>query len=254
MQAPVAVRCFTNCYTLPFYLLPLFYGQFLNLTVHTVTLTFNFNNQKCTRQSAFASDNGVSTPENHASLLRRAPNTSTWDFPDVVKFHVAVHTTQNHASLLRCAPNTDFPDVIKFRVAVHGRKQSGSGIRTILSGSAQKLISSSVSRHLSTRNISSKFMHACLSNFAHRQTDRQTNERKHIPLPLSDVNYSVLITCLCHAVSALTAHQSIQAWRQHVITCRKVSTVYMGTTRRFTTTSPQLMQIQLGYNARHYLC
>jgi len=41
---------------------------------------------------------------------------------------------------------------------------------------AQKLISSSMSRYLSTRNISSKSMHAFLSDLAHRQTDRQTNE------------------------------------------------------------------------------
>jgi len=40
---------------------------------------------------------------------------------------------------------------------------------------AQKLISSSMSRHLLTRKISSKFMHAFLSNLANRQTDRQTN-------------------------------------------------------------------------------
>ena len=39
---------------------------------------------------------------------------------------------------------------------------------------AQKLISSSMSWHLSTRNISSKSMHAFLSNLANRQTDRQT--------------------------------------------------------------------------------
>jgi len=39
---------------------------------------------------------------------------------------------------------------------------------------AQKLISSSMYRHLSTRNISSKSMHAFLSNLANRQTDRQT--------------------------------------------------------------------------------
>jgi len=39
---------------------------------------------------------------------------------------------------------------------------------------AQKLISSSMSRHLSTRNISSKSIHAFLSNLANRQTDRQT--------------------------------------------------------------------------------
>jgi len=41
---------------------------------------------------------------------------------------------------------------------------------------AQKLISSSMSRHLSTQtcNISSKSMHVFLSNLANRQTDRQT--------------------------------------------------------------------------------
>jgi len=39
---------------------------------------------------------------------------------------------------------------------------------------AQTLISSSMSQHLSTRNISSKSMHAFLSNLANRQTDRET--------------------------------------------------------------------------------
>ena len=34
-----------------------------------------------------------------------------------------------------------------------------------------------MSRHLSTRNISSKSTHAFLSNLAHRQTDRQTDKR-----------------------------------------------------------------------------
>jgi len=47
---------------------------------------------------------------------------------------------------------------------------------------AQKLISSSMSRHLLTRNISSKSMHTLLSNLANRQTDRQTHLR-----PLSEV-------------------------------------------------------------------
>jgi len=37
---------------------------------------------------------------------------------------------------------------------------------------AQKLISSSMSRHLSTRNISSKYTHAFLSNLANSQTDK----------------------------------------------------------------------------------
>ena len=36
---------------------------------------------------------------------------------------------------------------------------------------AQKLISSYMSRHLSTRNISSKSIHGFLSNLANRQTD-----------------------------------------------------------------------------------
>jgi len=49
---------------------------------------------------------------------------------------------------------------------------------------AHKLISSSMSRPLSTRNISSKSMHAFLSNLANRQTDRQTNTGKNIYLLL----------------------------------------------------------------------
>jgi len=52
---------------------------------------------------------------------------------------------------------------------------------------AQKLISSSVSLHLSTHNISSKSMHAFLSNLANRQTDK--HGLKHLPPPLSEVNY-----------------------------------------------------------------
>jgi len=40
---------------------------------------------------------------------------------------------------------------------------------------AQKLVSSSMSRHLSTRKMSSKSMHAFLSNLADSQTDRQTS-------------------------------------------------------------------------------
>jgi len=57
---------------------------------------------------------------------------------------------------------------------------------------AQKLISSSMSRHLSTRNISSKSMRmrTFLSNLGHRQTDKRARAcgRKHIPPPLSEVN------------------------------------------------------------------
>ena len=55
---------------------------------------------------------------------------------------------------------------------------------------AQKLISLSMSRHLSTRNISSKSMHTFLSNLANRQTDK--HGQKHLPPPLSEV-----IKCRC---------------------------------------------------------
>jgi len=57
---------------------------------------------------------------------------------------------------------------------------------------SQKLISSSMSRHLSTRNISSKSMHAFLSNFANRQTDK--HRQKHLPPPLSEVITTIIIT------------------------------------------------------------
>ena len=49
---------------------------------------------------------------------------------------------------------------------------------------AQKLIISSMSRHLSTRNILFKSMHAFLSNLANRQTNKQTNAGKDIYLLL----------------------------------------------------------------------
>jgi len=61
---------------------------------------------------------------------------------------------------------------------------------------AQKLISSSMSWHLSTRNISSKSMHAFLSNLANRQTDRQTDkhgQKHYLSLPLSKVNKSEIL-------------------------------------------------------------
>ena len=46
---------------------------------------------------------------------------------------------------------------------------------------AQKLISSSMSRHLSIRNISSKSMHAFLNKLADRQTNK--HGQKHVPPP-----------------------------------------------------------------------
>ena len=44
------------------------------LGIRTRHSRLNFGNSTDTRYSAFTSDNGVSTPQNHASLLRRAPN------------------------------------------------------------------------------------------------------------------------------------------------------------------------------------
>ena len=85
-------------------------------------------------------------------------NTHMWDFPDIIKFRVAAHTILEKA--------------IRFRHPDYNPDR------------AQKLISSSMSRHLSTSNISSKSMHAFLSNLAHRQTDRQMNMGKNIYLLL----------------------------------------------------------------------
>jgi len=95
-----------------------------------------------------------------------------------------------HASL---QPNTyrwDFPDVIKFREIRYRRKQSGSGIRTII---RIGLKSSSVRprpdicRHATFHpNPCTPFWVILLTD---RQTDRQTNEhgQKHTPSPLSEV-------------------------------------------------------------------
>jgi len=92
-----------------------------------------------------------------ASLQRRAPNTYAWDFPDVIKFRVAAHTISQKT--------------IRFRHPDYNPDR------------AQRLISSSMSRHLSTRNISSKSMHAILSRLI-LQIDRQTNAGKRIYLLL----------------------------------------------------------------------
>jgi len=89
----------------------------------------------------------------------------------------------------------NFPDVIKFRVAALTISEKAIRYQhpDYNPDRAQKLISSSTSWHLSTRNISSKSMHAFLSNLAHRQTDRQMDrqtkrEQTHLPPPLSEVN------------------------------------------------------------------
>jgi len=87
-------------------------------------------------------------------------------------------------TVFRCLKTTtsaqyqwDFPDVIKFRIAVHTQWEKRIRFRhpDYDPDRAQKLTSSSMSRHLSTRKMSSKSMHAFLSNLANRQTDRQTD-------------------------------------------------------------------------------
>ena len=86
-------------------------------------------------------------------------NTHMWDFPDVIKFRVAAHTISDKA--------------IRFQHPDYNPDW------------AQKLISSFTSRYQTTRNISSKSMHAFLSNLANRQTDRRG--QTHLPPPLSEV-------------------------------------------------------------------
>ena len=70
-----------------------------------------------------------------------------------------------------------FPDV-KFRVAAQymiSEKAMRFRHPDYDPDRAQKLISLSMSQHLSTCNISSKSMHAFLSNLANRQTDMGKN-------------------------------------------------------------------------------
>ena len=95
----------------------------------------------------------ASKVQNHAPSISciLMPITCTWDFPDVIKFRVAVRTISEKA--------------IRFRHSDYNPDR------------AQKLISSSMSRHLLTCNISSKSMHAFLSNLANRQTDGQTRAK-----------------------------------------------------------------------------
>jgi len=75
--------------------------------------------------------------------------------------------------ILRCSTYTISEKAIRFRHLDYNVDR------------AQKLISSSMSRHLSTHNISSKSMHAFLSNLAKRQ--RNKHGQKHVPPPLSEV-------------------------------------------------------------------
>ena len=99
--------------------------------------------------------------QKQSKAVKRQPKQQKWPFPDV-KFRVATLCTISKKA-------------IRFRHPDYNPDR------------AQKLTSSSTSRHVSTHNISSKSVHAFLSNLANRQTDRQARA-KHLPPPLSEVN------------------------------------------------------------------
>ena len=75
---------------------------------------------------------------------------------------------------------------------------------------AQKLISSSMCRHLSTRNISSKYMHAFLSNLANRQTDKRG--QTHLHPPLSEV---ITVTWDCENGLRSRSYTDRQSYYRH---------------------------------------
>jgi len=78
-----------------------------------------------------------------------------------------------HNKILCCSAYTISKKAIRFRHPDYNQDRT------------QKLISSSMSQHMSTRNISSKSMHSFLSTEKHGQ--------KHLP-PLSEVTISTVLT------------------------------------------------------------
>ena len=130
--------------------------------------------------------------ENHASLQRRAPNTYTWDFPDVIKFRVAAHTISE--------------------------KASGSGIRTII---RIGLKSWSVRPCPDTCRQAKFYPNPCTRFWVILLTDRQTDRHRgqsHLPPPLSEVNLSVdmwLITDQKHGMQLQIVKQKIQNYHSY---------------------------------------
>ena len=102
------------------------------------------------------------------------------------------------------------------RCSAYCKKLKGKGIRfrhpDYDLDRAQKLISLSMSRHLSTCKMSSKFNYAFLSNLDNTQTDRQTDRHRgqsHLPPPLSEVInsgtvFNHLSSCLCFCSGVFT--------------------------------------------------
>jgi len=95
--------------------------------------------------------------------------------PRLAAYDQYVYVGFSRRKIPRSIPYTTAEKAIRFRHPNYDR--------------AQKLITSSISRCLSTRNISSISMYAFLSNLANRQTDRQTDKREktHLPPSLSEV-------------------------------------------------------------------
>ena len=114
--------------------------------MHSDSVERIYLRQRCSDGSV---NKTILKPRLAAACSLQAANTYTWDFPDV-KFRVETL-------------NTISEKAIRFRHPDYNPDR------------AQKLISSYMSRHLSTRNVSSKSMHTFLSNLAN--TDRQTNKR-----------------------------------------------------------------------------
>jgi len=77
-----------------------------------------------------------------------------------------------------------------------------------------------MSRYLSTRNISSKFMHAFLSNLANSQTDRHTYKRtraKNLPPPLSEIIKSIVTTLEINVPNLHTQHYQSSATADQIL-------------------------------------
>ena len=127
----------------------------------------------------------ASKVQNHASLLRRAAN----NHAQYIHLYSPINGRKNAKQYMYVgfSRRNNIP-----RVAVHTISEKAIRFRhpDYDPDRAQKLISSSMSRHLSTRNISSRSIRAFLSNLANRQTDKQTDKRRqsHLPHPLSEIN------------------------------------------------------------------
>jgi len=110
--------------------------------------------------------------------------------------HQYVYVGFSRRKILRCSAYTILEKAIRLRQLDYNPDR------------AQKLISS-MSRYLSTCNISSKSMHTFLSNFANRPTDRQRQTRTK--------------TCTC---SCVEGNNNTSTW--HELVCLLMAEFYGG--------------------------